>query len=59
MIIVIVNINIKYNDVPNTGLNKSLDEAQSHDNWIVVSMKDDFNTIFESNPSKTSPTCDD
>ena len=39
--------------------NESLEEAQDHDNWIVVSMKNDFDTIFESNPSRTPPTCDD
>jgi len=39
--------------------NKSLEEAEKHKNWIVVSMKNDFDTIFESNPSRTPPTCDD
>ena len=39
--------------------NKSLEEAEEHKNWIVVSMKNDFDTIFESNPSRTPPTCDD
>ncbi|MGB5771416.1 MAG: HAD family hydrolase [Crocosphaera sp.] len=55
----------KYNDVPGardpeTGepLNESLDYAQDHhDNWIVASMKDDFKTIFKSNPSRKPPVC--
>lgn len=56
----------KYNDVPgSTHLednvevpdNESLNEAQNRDNWIVVSMKDDFNTIFDSAPSRTPPMC--
>jgi phosphoserine phosphatase len=62
----------KYNDVPgSTHLeededdnlvevpdNESLDEAQNRDNWIVVSMKDDFNTIFDPiPPSRTPPMC--
>ncbi len=37
--------------------NESLDYAQTHENWIVASMKDDFNTIFESNPDRESPSC--
>jgi hypothetical protein len=38
--------------------NESLDEAQNRDNWIVVSMKDDFNTIFDPiPPSRTPPMC--
>ncbi|NEQ36694.1 MAG: haloacid dehalogenase-like hydrolase [Okeania sp. SIO3I5] len=37
--------------------NESLYTAQDRENWIVVSMKDDFNTIFESNPSRTPPIC--
>lgn len=57
----------KYNDVPGSthpdddGVqvpdNESLDEAQNRDNWIVVSMKDDFNTIFDPVPSRTPPMC--
>ena len=56
----------KYNDVPGRthledGMqvpdNESLDEAQNLDNWIVVSMKDDFKTIFESNPSREPAKC--
>ncbi|NEO57655.1 MAG: haloacid dehalogenase-like hydrolase [Okeania sp. SIO3B5] len=37
--------------------NESLDEAQNRDNWIVVSMQNDFNTIFESDPQRDPPTC--
>ncbi|MEL7035061.1 MAG: HAD family hydrolase [Cyanobacteria bacterium J06592_8] len=37
--------------------NESLDEAQNRDNWIVVSMQNDFNTIFESEPQRTTPMC--
>lgn len=37
--------------------NESLHEAQNRDNWIVVSMKDDFNTIFDPIPSRTPPMC--
>ena len=53
----------KYNDVPgetNEGepLNESLDEAQTNENWVVVSMQNDFNTIFASNPSKRFSGCD-
>ncbi|NES84700.1 MAG: haloacid dehalogenase-like hydrolase [Moorea sp. SIO2B7] len=56
----------KYNDVVgSTHLedevevpdNESLDEAQNRDNWIVVSMKYDFNTIFDPIPSRTPPMC--
>ncbi len=56
----------KYNDVVgSTHLedgeevpdNESLDEAKNRDNWIVVSMENDFDTIFESNPSRTPPMC--
>ncbi|MBD2297590.1 haloacid dehalogenase-like hydrolase [Nostoc sp. FACHB-87] len=56
----------KYNDVPGSthlkdGVevpdNESLDYAQNHDNWIVVSMKNDFKSIFKSNPSRTHPVC--
>ncbi|NEP56523.1 MAG: haloacid dehalogenase-like hydrolase [Symploca sp. SIO2G7] len=56
----------QYNDVPgSTHLeddvevpdNKSLDYAQNHENWIVASMKDDFNTIFDPTPSRTPPVC--
>ncbi|MDJ0662509.1 MAG: HAD family hydrolase [Crocosphaera sp.] len=54
----------EYNNVPGAKdpmtqepLNESLDYAQDHENWIVASMKDDFNTIFESNPSRTPPMC--
>ncbi|MGK7881410.1 MAG: HAD family hydrolase [Crocosphaera sp.] len=37
--------------------NKSLDYAQDHENWIVASMKEDFNTIFDPTPSRPNPTC--
>ncbi|WYL92709.1 MAG: HAD family hydrolase [Gloeotrichia echinulata IR180] len=37
--------------------NESLVEANKHDNWKVVSMKNDFNTIFESDPQRPIPTC--
>ncbi|NET44378.1 MAG: haloacid dehalogenase-like hydrolase [Okeania sp. SIO2B3] len=63
----------KYNDVPGSTHpecqpneyeyklvpdNESLDEAQNRENWIVVSMKNDFNTIFESDLSRTpAPVC--
>ncbi len=49
----------KYNDIPGgaNGENESLDEAEQHENWIVVSMKDDFQTIFESNPQRPAPNC--
>ncbi|MGK7962475.1 HAD family hydrolase [Crocosphaera sp.] len=54
----------EYNNVPGETdpitqepLNESLDYAQTHANWIVASMKDDFKTIFESNPSRTPPMC--
>ncbi|MDJ0618466.1 MAG: HAD family hydrolase [Calothrix sp. MO_192.B10] len=49
----------KYNDIPGgaNGENESLDEAEGRDNWIVVSMKDDFQTIFESNPQRPTPNC--
>ncbi|NES74825.1 MULTISPECIES: HAD family phosphatase [unclassified Okeania] len=57
----------KYNDVPGSthidddGLevpdNESLDYAQNHENWIVASMKDDFNTIFDPIPARTPPVC--
>ncbi|MGD1805899.1 HAD family hydrolase [Dapis sp. BLCC M126] len=56
----------EYNDVPgSTHLedgeqvadNESLDEAQDRDNWIVVSMKDDFNTIFDGETSENAPGC--
>lgn len=48
-----------YNNVPyaienNEPLNQSLDHAQDHENWLVVSMKDDFKTIFENNPPRLS-----
>ncbi|MDB9436380.1 HAD family hydrolase [Dolichospermum lemmermannii CS-548] len=47
-----------YNNVPYAGdsepLNQSLDHAQDHENWLVVSMKDDFKTIFEKNPPRLS-----
>jgi phosphoglycolate phosphatase-like HAD superfamily hydrolase len=48
-----------YNNVPyaienNEPLNQSLDHAQDHENWLVVSMKDDFKTIFEKNPPRLS-----
>ncbi|QSV53887.1 MAG: haloacid dehalogenase-like hydrolase [Dolichospermum sp. UKL201] len=49
-----------YNNVPyaidndNEPLNQSLDYAQDHENWLVVSMKDDFKTIFEKNPPRLS-----
>ena len=48
-----------YNNVPyarddNETLNQSLDHAQDHENWLVVSMKDDFKTIFEKNPPRLS-----
>lgn len=47
-----------YNNVPFTKdsdgepLNQSLDHAQDHENWLVVSMKYDFKTIFEKNPPR-------
>ncbi|NEN92553.1 MAG: haloacid dehalogenase-like hydrolase, partial [Okeania sp. SIO3H1] len=45
----------EYKSVPD---NESLDEAQNRENWIVVSMKDDFDTIFESDLSRTpAPVC--
>jgi phosphoserine phosphatase len=56
----------KYNDVPGAthmedgeevADNESLDQAQNLDNWIVVSMKKDFNTIFDPMPSRTPPMC--
>lgn len=54
----------EYNNVPfvtdqsGDPLNESLDYAQSHqDNWIVVSMEQDFNTIFASNPSRPNSSC--
>ncbi|MDJ0799168.1 MAG: HAD family hydrolase [Calothrix sp. MO_167.B12] len=49
----------KYNDIPGgaNGENESLDEAQGRDNWIVVSMKDDFQTIFASDPQRPDPSC--
>ncbi|NEP90371.1 MAG: haloacid dehalogenase-like hydrolase [Okeania sp. SIO2C2] len=56
----------KYNDVPgSTHLedgeevadNESLDYAQTHENWIVASMKDDFNTIFDPIPSRSPQMC--
>ncbi|MCM0593465.1 MAG: hypothetical protein KA716_26020 [Gloeotrichia echinulata DEX184] len=37
--------------------NESLVEANKHDNWKVVSMKNDFKTIFESNPQRPTPIC--
>ncbi|QJB45456.1 HAD family hydrolase [Dolichospermum flos-aquae] len=49
-----------YNNVPyaidndHEPLNQSLDHAQDHENWLVVSMKDDFKTIFENNPPRLS-----
>lgn len=49
-----------YNNVPyaidddNEPLNQSLDHAQDHENWLVVSMKDDFKAIFENNPPRLS-----
>ncbi|NEQ72994.1 MAG: haloacid dehalogenase-like hydrolase [Okeania sp. SIO2C9] len=56
----------KYNDDPTSFEitdydlvldNESLYVAQNRENWIVVSMQNDFNTIFESNPSRTPPMC--
>jgi len=44
----------EYKSVPD---NESLYEAQNRENWIVVSMKNDFNTIFKSNPSRKPPVC--
>ncbi|NEO77592.1 haloacid dehalogenase-like hydrolase [Moorena sp. SIO4G3] len=37
--------------------NESLHEAENRDNWIVVSMKNDFDTIFDPIPSRTPPMC--
>ncbi|MDJ0511589.1 MAG: haloacid dehalogenase-like hydrolase [Crocosphaera sp.] len=54
----------EYNNVPfatnedGEPLNESLDYAQNHENWLVASMKDDFNTIFASNPSKRFSGCE-
>jgi len=63
-LIVLINHNdcdreYKYNDDPEVyGYdNESLDEAQNRDNWIVVSMKDDFDTIFEADLLRTPPVC--
>ena len=51
----------QYNDgsgTANDGENLSLDEANTHDNWIVVSMKDDFSDIFyDPQPSRPAPSC--
>lgn len=48
----------QYNDTEDLD-NESLVEANKpeHSNWMVVSMKNDFKTIFESNPSRTSSAC--
>lgn len=63
----------KYNDVPgsthleddpsNPGEqievpdNESLDEAKNNENWIVVSMKEDFQTIFYSDLEREKNDC--
>ena len=49
----------KYNDDPEADdyENESLDAALDRDNWIVVSMKEDFETIFESNLLRKPPIC--
>ena len=49
--------NIPYETEDEEPKNISLDEAQKRENWKVISMKDDFKTIFESNPSRTPPMC--
>lgn len=57
------NREYEYNNIPGETdgtepLNKSLDEAQNRENWKVVSMKNDFNTIFESNlPPRENLSC--
>ncbi|MGK7930495.1 MAG: HAD family hydrolase [Microcystaceae cyanobacterium] len=53
----------EYNNIPNETedgepKNISLDEAQKRDNWKVISMKNDFNTIFpETLPTRDNLTC--
>lgn len=58
------NREYEYNNIPgetdenDQPLNKSLDEAQNRENWKVVSMKNDFNTIFESQlPPRNNLSC--
>lgn len=58
------NREYEYNNIPGETnsngepLNKSLDEAQNRENWKVLSMKNDFNTIFESNlPPRNNLSC--
>lgn len=53
----------EYNNIPNEtedgeAKNISLDEAQKRDNWKVISMKNDFKTIFpETLPTRDNLTC--
>ena len=53
-----------YNNIPGDKdgeepKNISLDEAQNRDNWKVVSMKEDFNTIFSSElPPRENLVCE-
>ena len=54
----------EYNNIPGEvdddkePKNISLDEAQNRDNWKVISMKNDFNTIFTSTlPPRENLSC--
>ena len=50
--------NIPYETENGESKNISLDEAQNRDNWKVISMKNDFNTIFSSElPPRKNLVC--